>query len=209
LYYAEAVLRKIQDTLTEIGFSWFLGQEMTMTRLLRIALIALVFAGGASSCCSLKRYLNSHEIGPEDTHHQSTAERVTLILRDVITSDFCQWKVASDEMCTQSSGKIGRDDGSFEQTWLVGSPEQHIWFWWDTLNGEADATVLVNDVVVFEGHCIHSGHDKVTMIQTCSAPRVYKTFSSGPYLRERPDRNETDISFAVSKMGSRFGGLEN
>jgi len=176
-----------------------------MTRLLRIALIALVFASGASSCCSLRRYLNSHEIGPEDTHHPSTAVRVTLILRDVLTSDFCEWKVASDEMCTQSSGKIRRDDEAFEQTFVEGSPEQHISFWWDTLNGEADATVLVNNVVVFEGHCAHFGYGKVTMIQTCSYPRVYRTFGTGPYLREPLDRNETDVVFAVSELSWRFG----
>jgi hypothetical protein len=181
---------------------------MKMTRLLRIALIAIVFSIGASSCCSLKRYLNSYEIGPE-SKFQSSAVRVTLILRNVATSDFIEWKVRSDEMCTQSSGKITRDEGSFEQTWVVGSPEQHISFWWANLNGEADATVLVNDSVVFEGHCIHYGSGKVSMIQTCSSPLVYKTFSSGPYLKEPTGRNETNISFAVSKMGSRFGGSEN
>jgi hypothetical protein len=181
---------------------------MKMTRLLRIALIAIALSIGASSCCSLKRYLDANEIGPE-SKFQSSAVRVTLILRNVATSDFTEWKVRSDEMCTQSSGKITRDEGSFEQTWVLGSPEQHISFWWDTLNGEADATVLVNETVLFEGHCAHFGSGKVSMIETCNSPRVYKTFSSGPYLREPPGRNETNISFATSKMGTRFGGSEN
>ena len=180
---------------------------MKKTRLPGIALIAIVIAAGASSCCSVNRYLASHGIGPE-ARIQSTAVRVTLILRNVATSDFMEWKVASDEMCTQSSGKIRRDDEAFEQNFVEGRPEQHISFWWDTLNGEADATVLVNNVVVFEGHCAHFGCGNVTMIETCSYPCVYKTFGSGPYLREPLDRNETDISFAVSKIGSRFGGAE-
>jgi hypothetical protein len=181
---------------------------MKMAHFVRIALVAIVFAAGISSCCSVRRYLNSHEIGPE-AEDQSSAVHVTLILRNVATSDFIVWKVDSDQMCTQSTGKIRQDDETFEQTWVIGSPKQHICFWWARLNGEADATVVVNNVVVFEGHCMHFGDGKVTMIQTCSYPRVYKTFSSGPYLREPPDRNETDISFAVSRMGSRFGGSDN
>jgi hypothetical protein len=174
---------------------------MKITGLLGIALLAMLIAIGASSCCSLNRYLDSHGIGP-DASFSSTgaAVHVTLILRNIATGDFNQWTVASDQMCKQSSGKIRQDTEAFEQTWVVGGTDQHIRFWWDTLNGEADAEVLVNNVVVFEGHCAHFGHGRVQMIKTCSYPRVYKISGPGPYLREPLDRNETDIDFATSKL---------
>jgi hypothetical protein len=177
---------------------------MKITRLLRIVLIAIAVATGASSCCSVKRYLFS--IGPGSGFQGSIAAvHVTLILRNIATSDPTEWKIASDQTCTQSSGIIGQNTEVFERTWDVGSPVQHIWFWWDTLNGQADATLLVNNVVVFQGHCAHFGYGKVRMIETCSYPRVYKTFGTGPYLREPLDRNETDIVFATSKLAWRFG----
>jgi hypothetical protein len=177
---------------------------MKITRLLKIVLLAIVVATGASSCCSVKRYLAS--IGPESALQGTTAAvHVTLILRNVGTSDPTEWKIASDQMCTQSSGIIRQDTEAFERTWDVGSPSQHIWFWWETLNGQADATVLVNNVVVFQGHCAHYGYGKVRMIDTCSYPRVYRTFGTGPYLREPLDRDETDIVFASSEVPWRFG----
>jgi hypothetical protein len=183
---------------------------MKMTHLLGIALVAIVVATGASSCCSVKRGLAAYGIGP-DAEFQNTTEsvRVTLILRNIATSYFIRWKVASDQMCTQSSGKIRQDTEAFEQTWDVGRPTQDIWFWWDTFYGEADATVLVNNVVVFDGHCVHFREGEVRMIDTCSYPRVYKRFGMGPYLREPLGFNETDIVFATSKLPPRFGILDN
>ena len=179
---------------------------MKITRLLRIVLITIVVATGASSCCSLQRYLALHAIGPDSgVHNMAVQVRVTLILRNISVSRSSEWKIASDQMCTQSSGIIGQDTQAFERTWDVGSPVQHIWFWWDTLNGQADATLLVNNVVVFQGHCAHFGYGKVRMIETCSYPLVYRTFGTGPYLREPLDRNVTDIVFATSELPSRFG----
>ena len=176
-------------------------REMKITRLLGIALIAIAVATGASSCCSVKRYLAFHGIGPEAiVQPEASSVQVTLILRNIATSGFIEWKVASDQMCTQSSGRIGPDDEAFEQTWQMGTAEQHIWFWWDTLNGDADATVLVNNVVVFEGHCAHVGYGQVQMINTCSYPRVYKTFGTGPYLIEPMGLNQTNVVFASSKL---------
>ncbi len=131
--------------------------------------------------------------------------RVTLILRNVTTSYFIEWKVVSDQMCTQSSGEIKPDTNAFEQTWDVSGPRQHIRFYWDTLYGEADATVLVNNVVVFQGHCVHFGPGKVRMVETCSYPHVYKLIGTGPYLHEPVGRNETDVVFATSNLPPRFG----
>ena len=137
---------------------------------------------------------------------QVAAAEVTLILRNVTTDDFSEWKVASEQKCTQSTGKIGRDTEAFEQTWYVGDAayDNKIRFWWGRLNGEADATVLVNDVVVFRGHCLHGGCGGVRMIDTCAYPSVYKTFGSGPYLIDRPDKPVTFVHFATSMLPGRF-----
>ena len=179
---------------------------MKITRLLGIALIGLIVAIGASSCCSLQRYLTLHAIGLDSgVHNMSVQVRVTLILRNISVSSSSEWKIASDQMCTQSTGQIRPDAGDYEQTWEMGGTQQHIWFWWDTLNGEVDATLLVNDIVVFEGRCTHFGTDKIQMIKTCSYPRVYRTFGTGPYLRDPLDRIETDIIFATSDLPPRFG----
>jgi hypothetical protein len=135
---------------------------------------------------------------------QAAAVQVTLILRNITTDDFDEWKITSKAKCTQSTGKIRRDTDVFEQTWEVGDAGHDIRFWWSRLSGEADATVLVNNIVVFKGHCRHGGAGKVRMIDTCAYPSVYKTAGSGPYLIDKLDINETDILFATSMLPGRF-----
>jgi hypothetical protein len=142
---------------------------------------------------------------------QAEAVEITLILRNVIlrnvaTFDFNEWKVASEQKCTQGTGRLGRDTEAFEQTWYVGDSgyDNRIHFWWGRLSGEADATVLVNNVVVFSGHCLYNGSGKVRMIDTCAYPSVYKTGGSGPYLIDRPDKPVTFVHFATSMLPGRF-----
>ena len=141
---------------------------------------------------------------------QVAAVEITLILRNitlgnVATYDFSEWKVASKQKCIQGTGKIGRDTEAFEQTWYVGDPgyDNDIRFWWGRLSGEADATVLVNNVVVFSGHCLYGG-GRVRMIDSCAYPTVYKTGGSGPYLIDPPDRPVTYVHFATSMLPERF-----
>jgi hypothetical protein len=104
---------------------------------------------------------------------------------------------------------IRQDIGSFEQTWDMGTPEQRIWFWWDTFWGEADATVMVNNIVLFQGHCVNSSYGKASMIATCIAPQDYKTGGTGPFLKEPIGLNETNIVFATSGLPPRFGTIGN
>ena len=40
---------------------------------------------------------------------QAAAVEVTLILRNITTADFDEWKVRSSEKCTQCTGKIRQD----------------------------------------------------------------------------------------------------
>jgi hypothetical protein len=140
---------------------------------------------------------------------QVAAVQVTLILQNIVLQnvaiyDFDEWKVESKQKCTQTTGKIRRDTDAFEQTWYVGDPGHDIRFWWSRLSGEADATVLVNNIVVFRGHCLHNGSGKVRMIDTCAYPSVYRTGGPGPYLIEQPDINVTYIHFATSMLPERF-----
>lgn len=135
---------------------------------------------------------------------QAAAVEVTLILRNITTDCFNEWKVSSSEKCTQSTGKIRQDTEAFEQTWEMGNSGHEIRFWWSRLSGEADATVLVNNIVVFSGHCLHGGAGSVRMIDTCPYPRVYRTEGSGPYLVDKLDSNATYIFFATSMLPSRF-----
>jgi hypothetical protein len=139
---------------------------------------------------------------------QVEAAQVTLILRNIVTGDYDEWKIKPSEKFTRSTGKLGKETGDFEQTWDIGGTEGKIRFWWARLSGEVDATVLVNNEIVFQGHCVHSGAGTVRMIDTCSYPRVYKTGGGGPYLVDAPECNTTRLTFAVSMIGDRFGGSE-
>ena len=136
--------------------------------------------------------------------HQAAAAEVTLILRNIATDDFEEWKIKSAGHFTQSTGKLGRETSEFEQTWDVGKAGGEIRFWWSRLRGEADATILVNNVVVFQGHCLHAGNGSVRMIDTCSYPRVYKVDGGGPYLVDKLNWDSTHISFATSMLPERF-----
>jgi len=135
---------------------------------------------------------------------QAAAVQVTLILRNITTNDFVEWKVTSKSRCTRSTGRIRRDTEGFEQSWEVGYPGHDIQFWWSRLSGEADATVLVDNIVVFRGHCLHGGGGSVRMIDTCAYPVVYKTGGSGPYLIDRLESNATNVLFATSMLPDRF-----
>jgi hypothetical protein len=186
------------------------GGKMKIGRHFGIALLAILMVAGVSSCCSIRSYLAFRDIGPDAIFQpKSSSVYVTLILRNISASGVIDWKVASEQMCTHSSGRIRQDIGSFEQTWDMGTPEQRIWFWWDTLWGEADATVMVNNIIVFQGHCVHSDYGKVAMIATCIDPQVYKTGGTGPFLKEPIGLNETNIVFATSNLPPRFGTVDN
>jgi hypothetical protein len=135
---------------------------------------------------------------------QTAGAEVTLILRNIATDDFEEWKIKGGHHFTQSTGKLGRETSEFEQTWDVGKAGGEIRFWWSRLRGEADATVLVNNVVVFQGHCLHAGNGSVRMIDSCSYPRVYKVDGGGPYLVDKLTCNSTRVLFATSMLPERF-----
>jgi len=140
---------------------------------------------------------------------QVAAVQVTLILRNIATDDFDEWKIKPGHRFTKTTGKLGRDSAEFEQSWEVGEAGGNIRFWWAHLSGEVDATVLVDNVVVFEGRCTHAGSGTLRMIDTCSYPRVYKTGGGGPYLLDKPNCDTTRVLFATSMLLDRFGAAES
>jgi hypothetical protein len=138
----------------------------------------------------------------------AAAAQLTLILRNIDTPGFIEWRVKPEHRFTRSTGDLGRESAEYEQTWDIGEAGANIRFWWGRLNGSVDATVLVNNVVVFKGHCTHFGEGSVRMIETCGYPSVYKTDGGGPYLIDKPQGDSTYIHFATSMMIDRFGGGE-
>src|ERR1700722_718252 len=140
---------------------------------------------------------------------QVAGAQVTLILRNIETNDYNEWKLKPDQRFSKSTGKLGRDSAEFEQTWEAGRAGGNIQFWWARLNGEADATVLVDNIVVFQGHCMHAGGGSVRMIDTCTYPRVYKINGGGPYLQDKLESDGTHVLFATSMLLGRFGGAES
>jgi len=135
---------------------------------------------------------------------QAVAVQVTLILRNISTDDFDEWRLKASHQFTRTTGKLGRETGEYEQTWDVGESGGNIRFWWGRLSGEVDATILVNDTVVFKGHCMHTGAGSVRVIDTCSYPRIYKISGGGPYLLDKPECDSTHIAFATSMLPERF-----
>ena len=51
---------------------------------------------------------------------QAAASYVTLILRNIETNDFNEWRLKPTNKFTRTTGKLGRDSAEFEQTWDVG-----------------------------------------------------------------------------------------
>jgi hypothetical protein len=124
---------------------------------------------------------------------------VTLILENCSPNadSFIEWKVESDQNGEKTTGHLG-ETNSQTFTWWMGGSDQNIWFWWDTLDGETDATVLVDNTVVFKGHCANSGFGEKNIDDTCAHPIVYRgqnTTGPGPYLNEYHSEHTTHIHF--------------
>jgi hypothetical protein len=137
---------------------------------------------------------------------RADAVQVTLILRNIETYDFVEWKVKSNEKWTRTTGRLGRDNAEYVNTWELGDPGSHIRFWWGRLNGAVDTTILVNNYVVFKGRCIHDGTGRVRVIDSCSYPLVYRTAEAGggPYLLDKLECNVTYVHFNTTMLGNRF-----
>jgi hypothetical protein len=71
---------------------------------------------------------------------------VSVTINVIRVDHIVEFKVESDEQGEQATGHLGV--GLHEKTWHVGSAKQNIWFWWDTMNGEADIIIRVNGEVL-------------------------------------------------------------
>jgi hypothetical protein len=107
---------------------------------------------------------------------------VQLVLNNVKCYTFIEWKVESRRVGERATGHLTGSFSGRHWSWDMGPPpggNQLIWFWWDTLDGEADATVLVDGVIVFQGHCVHNGYGEQSMDAVCAHPSIFKTKGPG------------------------------
>jgi hypothetical protein len=132
-------------------------------------------------------------LGIVATPRDAKAVDVTLVLKNIRPSGFIEWKVESDQVSEQATGHLaGAYPPDKTWTWNMGDSNQNIWFWWDTLDGEVDATVLVDGIVVFDGHCKNTGNGEVRMDFTSEHPITFKTSGPGPFLRLLDPSNKPD-----------------
>jgi hypothetical protein len=103
-----------------------------------------------------------------------------------------EFKAESDSQHEMATGHLVV--GDYHETWNMGDTHQSIWFWWDTMNGEAELTLKVNGETLFEGTCAGTHNGEVRVINTCQNPKVYKTIGS-PRLSERGKTDITHIDY--------------
>lgn len=115
--------------------------------------------------------------------HTARAVTVEVNITPTKINSFIEFKVESDQLGGEkATGHITRT-GARTWKWEVGTSNQNIWFWWDTLDGDAELTISVDGTVVFKGACSHLGKGEVKVKNTSSKPKIYKTDGS-PRLRE-------------------------
>lgn len=114
-----------------------------------------------------------------------TAKAVDLDVIVTVTSvnhgGFVEFKAESDQKGEKATGHIkpGSDGKPVSVTkhWSMGNSKQNTWFWWDTLDSDADLKITMTGdagvaVVLFEGHCAHKGKGEQQVIKTFTGPTV-------------------------------------
>jgi hypothetical protein len=99
-----------------------------------------------------------------------------ITVHEVYRDGFVEFKCESDDGNGEgATGHLTPDDGQKSLAWDMGSWTDNPWFWWDTVNGKADLTIMVNGVCVFDGYCASMGDGECRVISTCGNPRIYRT----------------------------------
>ena len=111
------------------------------------------------------------------------AVTIETTIKPTKINSFIEFKVESDQLGGEKTTGHLTQRGAKTWKWEVGPSNQNIWFWWETLDGEAELTISVDGTIVFQGLCSHFGKGEVKVRNTCSSPRVYRTEGS-PRLKE-------------------------
>lgn len=115
--------------------------------------------------------------------HAAQAVTLEITINPTKINSFIEFKAESDHLGGEKATGHVTQIGAKTWKWDVGPSNQNIWFWWDTLDGDADLTISVDGTVVFQGLCSHIGKGEVKVKNTCSNPKAHKTEGS-PRLKE-------------------------
>ena len=115
---------------------------------------------------------------------------VTVSVTRVNHDGFVEFKAESDEKGERATGHLAAGE-SRRFRWDMGSANQNIWYWWDTLDGAADLKVVVVGaplvpVTLFQARCAHEGKGEVQVGKTL-AVAVSELDPAHHHYRRRPD----------------------
>src|SRR4051794_16074638 len=106
----------------------------------------------------------------------SSASAVELTVAVTVTrlnkGGFVEFKAESDQKGEKATGHLTKVGETKTWNWNMGSAKQNIWYWWDTLDGDADLVVCVTgapgiQVPLFQAPCRHKGKGEVQVGKTC------------------------------------------
>jgi hypothetical protein len=100
---------------------------------------------------------------------------VTVTVTRLNENGFIEFKAESDQKGEKATGHLGKIGETKVFKWEMGNAEQNIWYWWDTLDGEANLKVVVTGapgipVTLFEAHCTHRGKGEQQVGKTLAIP---------------------------------------
>jgi hypothetical protein len=144
---------------------------------------------------------------------------VTVSVTRLNSSGFVEFKAESDERGEKATGRL-TTLGVTRYRWEMGSANQNIWYWWDTLDGEASLKVVVVGapripVTLFEAPCTHDGKGEVQVgrtlaiqVQGLDPARHHYRRNPGlpPYIAESKSGAITHIKQADEPHPRRGGG---
>lgn len=125
---------------------------------------------------------------------QSQASAVTMevTIKTTRVADFIEFKAESNQVGERVTQHI-TGLGTMTYKWDMGNSAQDIWYWWDTLHGDAELTVKIDGVTVFSGFCSNDGGREKRVKDTCKKPATYRTTGS-PRIEEGRD-DQTMVRF--------------
>jgi hypothetical protein len=100
---------------------------------------------------------------------------VTVTVTRLNKNGFAEFKAESDQKGEKATGHLTKAGETEVFKWDMGNANQNIWYWWDTLDGEADPKVVVTGapgipVTLFEAHCARTGKGEQQVGKTLAVP---------------------------------------